>query len=109
MLFLFVLIIKFNQKVNQLKYQRLVVTNNMDDSHKTNKIMMDTEHKLLKGGAFLVEETDPNSVFIVEDLTEEQEMVLGMVKEFVEKRVMPQAAQIESLDLELTKKHINAK
>ena len=66
--------------------------------------MMDTEQKILKGGEFLVAETEPSSVFVVEDMTEEQRMVLGMVKEFVEKKVLPVSEQIESLDLELTKK-----
>ncbi len=66
--------------------------------------MMDTEQKLLKGGEFLITETDPSSVFIVEDLTEEQNMVLGMANEFVNKKVLPVADQIEKLDLELTKK-----
>ncbi len=65
---------------------------------------MDTEQKLLKGGEFLITETDPSSVFIVEDLTEEQNMVLGMANEFVNKKVLPVADQIEKLDLELTKK-----
>jgi hypothetical protein len=66
--------------------------------------MLDTEHKLLKGGEFLITETDPSNVFIIEDFTEEQNMVLAMVKEFVEKKVLPVSDQIESLDLELTKK-----
>lgn len=66
--------------------------------------MMDTEKKLLKGGEFLITETDPSAVFIVEDFTEEQNMVLGMVKEFVDKKVFPVVDQIEKLDLELTKK-----
>lgn len=66
--------------------------------------MIDIEQKLIKGGEFLVEETDPTNVFIVEDMTEEQCMILGMAKEFVEKKVMPVSDQIESLDLELTKK-----
>lgn len=65
---------------------------------------MDTEQKLLKGGEFLITETDPSAVFIVEDLTEEQNMVLGMANEFVNKKVLPVSAQIEKLDLELTKK-----
>ncbi|BDS13619.1 acyl-CoA dehydrogenase family protein [Aureispira anguillae] len=65
---------------------------------------MDTEQKLMKGGGFLVEETKPSDVFITEDLTEEQGMVLGMVKEFIEKKVLPVSEQIESLDLDLTKK-----
>lgn len=67
-------------------------------------MMVDTEKKLLKGGEFLITETDPSTVFIVEDLTEEQNMVLGMAKEFVDKKVLPVANQIEKLDLELTTK-----
>lgn len=59
---------------------------------------------ILQGGEFLISETDPQNVFIVEDFNEEQNMVLAMVKEFVEKKVLPVADQIESLDLELTKK-----
>lgn len=59
---------------------------------------------LLKGGAFLTQETDPNTVFIVEDLTEEQRMVLDMARDFVDKRILPVTEQIENLDIELTKK-----
>lgn len=61
-------------------------------------------NELLKGGAFLTQETQPSNVFIVEDLNDEQRMVLGMAKEFIEKRVMPLSAQIEKLDIELTTK-----
>ena len=66
--------------------------------------MMDTEQKILKGGEFLIAESDPSTVFIAEDFTDEQNMVLNMVKEFVEKRIIPVSDQIESLDLDLTKK-----
>ena len=48
--------------------------------------MLDTDQKLLKGGEFLIAETEPSNVFIIEDFTEEQNMVLAMVKEFVEKK-----------------------
>jgi len=65
---------------------------------------MDTEQKILKGGEFLVAETEADNVFIAEDFTEEQNMVLDIAKEFVMKKVVPHADQIESLDLELTKK-----
>lgn len=67
-------------------------------------MVTDMDQQLLKGGAFLVQETDPSNVFIVEDLTEEQRMVLSMANEFAEKEVMPVSDQIESLDIELTKK-----
>lgn len=62
------------------------------------------EKQLLKGGAFLVHETAPENVFIVEDLNDEQRMVLGMAKDFLNTRVLPVMDQLESLDIELTKK-----
>ena len=65
---------------------------------------VDTAEKILRGGEFIVSETDPSSVFIQEDFTEEQNMVLAMVDDFVQKRVLPVADQIEKLDIELTKK-----
>ncbi|MCH2021733.1 MAG: acyl-CoA dehydrogenase family protein [Saprospiraceae bacterium] len=65
---------------------------------------METEQKILMGGEFLVAETDPSNVFIVEDLTEEQNMVIAMTNDFIEKRIIPQAEKIESLDIDLTKK-----
>ncbi|MGH1338122.1 MAG: acyl-CoA dehydrogenase family protein [Aureispira sp.] len=67
-------------------------------------MVTDMDQQLLKGGAFLVKETEPSNVFIVEDLTEEQRMVLAMAKEFVDKEVLPVSEQIESLDIELTTK-----
>lgn len=58
---------------------------------------------VLKGGEYLVQEEDFNSIFISEEMSEEQRMVLGMVNEYIEKEVLPHAAQIEKLDIELTK------
>ncbi len=60
--------------------------------------------KVLKGGEFLVNEVDPQHMFIMDDMSEEQQMVLNMVNDFIEKEVLPHAAQIEKLDIELTKK-----
>ncbi len=59
---------------------------------------------MLKGGEFLVKETSPENVFIVEDFNEEQRMVLNMVDEFVTNKVLPVSDKIEKLDIELTKK-----
>ncbi len=60
--------------------------------------------KMIKGGEFLVTETNPQDVFIVEDFNEEQVMVLKMVEDFVSTKVLPVADKIEKLDIELTKK-----
>jgi alkylation response protein AidB-like acyl-CoA dehydrogenase len=59
--------------------------------------------KVLNGGEFLVNEVDPRYMFIMDDMTEEQKMVLNMVREYIDKEVMPHAAQIEKLNIELTK------
>ncbi len=40
------------------------------------------ERSKLKGGSFLVSETDPMSVFISQEWNEEQQMILQMVKDF---------------------------
>ena len=54
---------------------------------------------VLKGGEYLVQEEDFNSIFISDEMSEEQRMVLGMVNEYIEKEVLPHAAQIEKLDI----------
>lgn len=64
---------------------------------------MVTESKILKGGEFLIAESDFNNVFTPEDFTEEQQMVLGTVGEYIKNRVVPNSVKIEALDIELTK------
>ena len=50
----------------------------------------------LKGGEFLIKETDPQSVFIPEDMTEEQQMVLEMCRDFIKNEVLPVPQKIEN-------------
>lgn len=50
----------------------------------------------LKGGEFLVKETDPQSVFIPEDMTEEQQMVLEMCRDFIKNEVHTTPQKIEN-------------
>lgn len=47
--------------------------------------MLDTivKQEILKGGEFIVKNISPEDIFIPEELDEEQEMVRGMVKDFV--------------------------
>lgn len=59
--------------------------------------------KLLRGGEFTIAETQAEHIFIPEDFTEEQLMVIGTVDDFVKNRVMPNTEKIEHLDIELTK------
>ncbi|HEU4389289.1 MAG TPA: acyl-CoA dehydrogenase family protein, partial [Blastocatellia bacterium] len=58
--------------------------------------------KVLKGGSFLLEDHDPTDVFTPEDLTDEHRMIAQTAREFMEKEVLPQDAEIESKDLKLT-------
>lgn len=41
------------------------------------------EEQMIRGGAFLVKETEPNAVFTPEETNEEQEMIRQMTREFV--------------------------
>ncbi|MEM1218819.1 MAG: acyl-CoA dehydrogenase family protein [Bacteroidota bacterium] len=49
----------------------------------------------LKGGEFLIKDATADATFIPEDINEEQSMVRGMVKDFVENEVMAQYDRIE--------------
>lgn len=58
----------------------------------------------LTGGAFLFHNTDPKQVFIPEDFTEEQKMILHTVNDFMQKEVHGLGlARIASLDAEKDK------
>ncbi len=50
---------------------------------------------LLKGGEFLVKDTDPENVFIPEDIGEESQMIREMCQEFLEKEVLPHLDKID--------------
>lgn len=63
---------------------------------------MSAEKNLLRGGQFLVKETDCQDIFIPEDFTEEQLMMKDAVKEFVDREVWPNKARFEQKDYKLT-------
>lgn len=51
---------------------------------------METETKkieALKGGEFLTKDSNPQSVFIPEDISEEQKLMADAAREFVEKEI----------------------
>ncbi|MBX9449531.1 MAG: acyl-CoA dehydrogenase family protein [Taibaiella sp.] len=52
----------------------------------------------IKGGEFLIRPTAPLDIFIPEDWTEEQRMILAMCKEFIEKEVRPNLDRIDALE-----------
>jgi alkylation response protein AidB-like acyl-CoA dehydrogenase len=57
---------------------------------------------LLRGGQFLVKETNCEDVFTPEDFTEEQKMMRDSVKEFVDREIWPHKERFEKKDYALT-------
>jgi alkylation response protein AidB-like acyl-CoA dehydrogenase len=57
-----------------------------------------TSSKVLKGGAFLIESSDFQDLFIPEDFNEEQLMVKQTVQSFVEQDILPFTERIEKLE-----------
>ncbi len=66
---------------------------------------MSTETKkieALKGGEFLIKDSDPMSVFIPEDITEDQKLMADSAREFVEKEIWPKLNEIDHQEPGLT-------
>ena len=57
----------------------------------------------VKGGSFLIEERDPQTVFTPEDLSEEQRQTAKTVVDFMTNEVMPAAAEIEAKNFTVTR------
>jgi alkylation response protein AidB-like acyl-CoA dehydrogenase len=55
------------------------------------------EKNIIKGGEFLIKETDAQQVFIPEEFTEEQRMVAQTCQDFLEKEVYPRLDEIDSM------------
>lgn len=69
---------------------------------KRKKMSEENKKSILKGGEFLIKESDPQGVFIPEDKTEDQAAFAAMADEFIEKRVAPNYDAIEHKDYEKT-------
>ena len=54
--------------------------------------------ELVKGGEYLIKKSEPENVFIPEDLTEDQKMMAGVAQEFVEKEILPNLDRIDKLE-----------
>ena len=52
-------------------------------------------NQLPKGGGFLLEATDPNSIFTNEDFSTEHELIAETAYGFIDKNVMPQMDDLE--------------
>src|SRR5262245_59594824 len=61
---------------------------------------------LLKGGGWLLEPTDPDSVMTPERLTEEQRLIGQTTDQFVQQEVMPQLEKLEQHDWALARQLI---
>lgn len=59
--------------------------------------------QMIKGGEFLIKETQPQDVFIPEQFDEEQHMLVDMCKDFLEKEVIPNLDRIDKQEEGLMK------
>ncbi len=50
---------------------------------------MEEENRAIKGGEFLIRETDPKDVFIPEEFDEEQQMIAQTCQDFLDQEVFP--------------------
>ena len=55
-----------------------------------------TATKAIKGGEFLIKETDANDIFIPEQWDEEQQMIAQTNRDFIEKEIWPILDRIDS-------------
>jgi alkylation response protein AidB-like acyl-CoA dehydrogenase len=64
------------------------------------------EKKVIKGGAFLIEERTPEEIFTPEDFTEEQRMIAQTTREFIDGEVRPRIPELEKHDWDLSRELI---
>ena len=56
------------------------------------------EKKAIKGGEFLIKETDAQDVFIPEEWSEEQRMIAQTCSDFIEQEINPNLDEIDSME-----------
>lgn len=64
------------------------------------------EKKIIKGGAFLIEERTPEEIFTPEDFTEEHRMIAETTRQFIDKEVTPRIDELEKHDWKLSRELI---
>lgn len=57
-----------------------------------------TTTKALKGAEWLIKESNPTDVFIPEDFSEEQQMIMDMCQQYLDTEVMPVVDRIDKLE-----------
>ena len=50
----------------------------------------------IQGGGFLIQPSDPQNTFTPEDFNEEQQMIIQMCSEFLEKDILPNIADMDA-------------
>jgi alkylation response protein AidB-like acyl-CoA dehydrogenase len=64
------------------------------------------EKKIVKGGAFLIEERTPEEIFTPEDFTEEHRMIADTTRQFIDNEVSPRIDELEKHDWTLSRELI---
>ena len=64
------------------------------------------EKKIVKGGAFLIEERTPEEIFTPEDFTEEHRMIAETTRQFIDNEVSPRIEELEKHDWKLSRELI---
>ena len=64
------------------------------------------EKKIIKGGAFLIEERTPEEIFTPEDFTEEHSMIAETTRQFIDNEVTPRIDELEQHDWKLSRELI---
>ncbi|MCJ7554530.1 MAG: acyl-CoA dehydrogenase family protein [Ignavibacteriaceae bacterium] len=67
----------------------------------------ETTKKVLLGGEFLIKESDPQSVFVPEEINEEQKMMVETAGEFVKNEIWPKLDAIDKQEPGLTVSLLN--
>ncbi|HVE61739.1 MAG TPA: hypothetical protein VNA26_07965, partial [Chitinophagaceae bacterium] len=60
--------------------------------------METTLKKTLKGGEWLIKESDPETTFIPEEFSEEQKMIRDMCDQFLDTEIFPILDRIDALE-----------
>src|ERR1700704_6020022 len=61
------------------------------------------EKKLIKGGAFMIEDRTPDEIFTPEDFTEEHRMIAETTRQFIDNEVIPRLDELEKHDWKLAR------
>jgi alkylation response protein AidB-like acyl-CoA dehydrogenase len=61
------------------------------------------QKQLVKGGAFLIEEREPETIFTPEDFTEEHRMIAETTRQFIDNEVRPRIDELEKHDWDLSR------